>query len=163
GLHYNTFRYYDPEVGRFVTQDPIGLLGGLNLYKYTPNPTRWTDALGWTCELFRGVSANHPAIEQARKGVATPAKTESSISATEHNLGAVSDKSAYTSWTRDKEIAKWWANREGPGGVVLGTPTGAPKPGDSWHWEFSPDAWGESEILLKGVRSKLEVFNPNEL
>jgi RHS repeat-associated protein len=28
GLHYNTFRYYDPEVGRYVTQDPIGLMGG---------------------------------------------------------------------------------------------------------------------------------------
>ena len=27
GLHYNTFRYYDPVVGRFTTQDPIGLLG----------------------------------------------------------------------------------------------------------------------------------------
>nr|WP_231994051.1 RHS repeat-associated core domain-containing protein [Pseudomonas syringae] len=24
GLHYNTFRYYDPEIGRFITQDPIG-------------------------------------------------------------------------------------------------------------------------------------------
>jgi RHS repeat-associated protein len=34
GLHYNTFRYYDPEVGRFITQDPIGLLGGFNLYEY---------------------------------------------------------------------------------------------------------------------------------
>ncbi|RMR31110.1 Rhs protein [Pseudomonas syringae pv. coriandricola] len=28
GLHYNTFRYYDPEIGRFITQDPIGLSGG---------------------------------------------------------------------------------------------------------------------------------------
>ena len=28
GLHYNTFRYYDPEIGRFITQDPSGLLGG---------------------------------------------------------------------------------------------------------------------------------------
>ncbi|WP_230374730.1 RHS repeat-associated core domain-containing protein [Pseudomonas syringae] len=27
-MHYNTFRYYDPEIGRFITQDPIGLLGG---------------------------------------------------------------------------------------------------------------------------------------
>ncbi len=26
-LHYNTFRYYDPDVGRFTTQDPIGLRG----------------------------------------------------------------------------------------------------------------------------------------
>ena len=28
GLHYNTFRYYEPEIGRFITQDPIGLDGG---------------------------------------------------------------------------------------------------------------------------------------
>jgi len=27
GLHYNFFRYYEPETGRFVNQDPIGLLG----------------------------------------------------------------------------------------------------------------------------------------
>lgn len=31
GLHYNFFRYYKPEAGRFVNQDPIGLLGGDNL------------------------------------------------------------------------------------------------------------------------------------
>jgi RHS repeat-associated protein len=37
GLHYNTFRYYDPEVGRFVTQDPIGLRGSFNLYSYATN------------------------------------------------------------------------------------------------------------------------------
>ncbi|UOF19825.1 RHS repeat domain-containing protein [Pseudomonas syringae] len=49
GLHYNTFRYYDPEIGRFITQDPIGLLGGENLYKYVPNPTTWVDPWGWEC------------------------------------------------------------------------------------------------------------------
>ncbi|VVP52903.1 hypothetical protein PS854_05445 [Pseudomonas fluorescens] len=46
GLHYNTFRYYDPEVGRFVTQDPIGLLGGGNLYHYVPNSMGWIDPQG---------------------------------------------------------------------------------------------------------------------
>ncbi|WP_177342387.1 RHS repeat-associated core domain-containing protein, partial [Pseudomonas sp. ICMP 3272] len=46
GLHYNTFRYYDPEIGRFITQDPIGLSGGDNLYLYAPNPTVWADPLG---------------------------------------------------------------------------------------------------------------------
>ncbi|OCL22680.1 hypothetical protein A9G03_04785 [Gilliamella sp. wkB171] len=37
GLHYNTFRYYDPDIGRFTQPDPIGLLGGFNLYQYAPN------------------------------------------------------------------------------------------------------------------------------
>ncbi|WP_206358561.1 RHS repeat-associated core domain-containing protein, partial [Pseudomonas viridiflava] len=43
GLHYNTFRYYDPEVGRFITLDPIGLKGGFNLYGYAPIPLSWLD------------------------------------------------------------------------------------------------------------------------
>ncbi|MNO94676.1 putative deoxyribonuclease RhsC [compost metagenome] len=47
GLHYNTFRYYDPEVGRFVTQDPIALSGGMNFYSYAPSPNNWVDPLGW--------------------------------------------------------------------------------------------------------------------
>lgn len=46
GLHYNRFRYYDPVVGRFVSQDPIGLLGGSNLFQYAPNPADWIDPLG---------------------------------------------------------------------------------------------------------------------
>jgi len=46
GLHYNRFRYYDPVVGRFVSQDPIGLAGGINIYQYTPSSTFWIDPLG---------------------------------------------------------------------------------------------------------------------
>ncbi|QYX50268.1 HNH endonuclease [Pseudomonas tussilaginis] len=46
GLHYNTFRYYDPEVGRFVTQDPIGLSGGVNFYQYAPSAVTWIDPWG---------------------------------------------------------------------------------------------------------------------
>jgi RHS repeat-associated protein len=46
GLHYNRHRYYDPEVGRYLTTDPIKLAGGLNQYQYTPNPTGWVDPLG---------------------------------------------------------------------------------------------------------------------
>lgn len=46
GLHYNIFRYYDPQTGRFTVQDPIGLKGGWNLYQYAPNPLTWIDPLG---------------------------------------------------------------------------------------------------------------------
>jgi RHS repeat-associated protein len=46
GLHYNRFRHYDPGVGRFVSEDPIRLRGGFNLYQYAPNSTNWTDPFG---------------------------------------------------------------------------------------------------------------------
>ena len=46
GLHYNRFRYYEPDVGRFVSHDPIGLIGGVNLYRQGKNPVNWTDPVG---------------------------------------------------------------------------------------------------------------------
>ncbi len=50
GLHYNHFRYYDPQTGRFISQDPIGLLGGINHYQYAPNHINWIDPLGLSCK-----------------------------------------------------------------------------------------------------------------
>ena len=46
GLHYNRFRYYDPDAGRFINHDPIGLLGGDNQFQYAINPVSWIDPLG---------------------------------------------------------------------------------------------------------------------
>ncbi len=48
GLNYNTFRFYDPDIGRFTTPDPIGLAGGINLYQYAKNPVGYIDPLGLT-------------------------------------------------------------------------------------------------------------------
>ncbi|HWV15048.1 MAG TPA: RHS repeat-associated core domain-containing protein [Cellvibrio sp.] len=50
GLHYNRHRYYDPSLGQFITQDPIGLLGGVNNYQYAPNPVGWVDPFGLICK-----------------------------------------------------------------------------------------------------------------
>ena len=46
GLHYNFFRYYKPDAGRFVNQDPIGVLGVENLYQFALNTQAWIDVLG---------------------------------------------------------------------------------------------------------------------
>lgn len=46
GLHYNLMRYYEPEAGPFVNQDPIGLWGRINFYNYSQNVQAWVDLYG---------------------------------------------------------------------------------------------------------------------
>ena len=50
GLHYNRYRYYSPKQQRFINQDPIGLVGGINHYQYAPNPVNWVDPMGLLCK-----------------------------------------------------------------------------------------------------------------
>ena len=46
GLHYNFHRYYDPETGKYLSSDPIGLDGGTRSYGYVHNPLAWVDPWG---------------------------------------------------------------------------------------------------------------------
>ena len=71
GLHYNRFRYYDSDVGMFISRDPIGLLGGNNVFQYAPNPIHWIDpwglksANGRTHITYEGVKDGKPYIGYA--------------------------------------------------------------------------------------------------
>ncbi|MCU0122103.1 RHS repeat-associated core domain-containing protein, partial [Pseudomonas sp. B2M1-30] len=69
GLHYNRHRYYDPDTGRYLTPDPVKLAGGLNQYRYVPNPTGWVDPLG--------LNANCP--PPGKTGCAVPDTVDSSV------------------------------------------------------------------------------------
>jgi RHS repeat-associated protein len=47
GLYYYRARYYDPSIGRFLTEDPIAFMGGINFYRYAANrPINTTDPSG---------------------------------------------------------------------------------------------------------------------
>ncbi len=47
GLYFYRARYYDPGLKRFISQDPIGLLGGINSYAYAiQNPISYADLYG---------------------------------------------------------------------------------------------------------------------
>ncbi|WP_305070225.1 RHS repeat-associated core domain-containing protein [Flavobacterium pisciphilum] len=45
-LYYNRFRYYNPDTGLYLNQDPIRLLGGDALYSYVHDSNGWADILG---------------------------------------------------------------------------------------------------------------------
>ncbi|WP_438827960.1 DUF6531 domain-containing protein [Streptomyces tropicalis] len=52
GLHYNYFRYYDPETACYLSQDPMGLKPAPNPSVYIRHPGTWSDPLGlYGCEL----------------------------------------------------------------------------------------------------------------
>ena len=53
-LCYNRFRYYHPETGRYISQDPIGFLSGEpNFFAYVGDTNAWVDLLGLQ-SLYRG-------------------------------------------------------------------------------------------------------------
>ncbi|ECX7237835.1 RHS repeat protein [Salmonella enterica] len=68
GLYYNRHRYYNPGQGRYITQDPIGLKGGWNLYQYPLNPVTGTDPLGLKV-TFKGDEEQQKAMKEAYESV----------------------------------------------------------------------------------------------
>jgi RHS repeat-associated protein len=51
GLHYNRHRYFDPRTQAFISVDPLGLVGGIDVYAYAPNVLDWIDPFGLACRL----------------------------------------------------------------------------------------------------------------
>ncbi|MGP3986023.1 putative T7SS-secreted protein [Streptomyces sp. 3N207] len=84
GLHYNYFRYYDPETARYTTPDPLGLAPAPNPATYVDNPQAFTDVLGLAPKcgpslkdrlksLFGGGGSDEaPAPEPPREPLALP-------------------------------------------------------------------------------------------
>jgi RHS repeat-associated protein len=69
GLFATLNRFYDPDLGRWISRDPIGESGGINLYSYVVNePIGWTDPEGLDVfvgdrgAVFSGNPLQHTAI-----------------------------------------------------------------------------------------------------
>ena len=80
GLHYNRYRYYSPKQQRFINQDPIGLVGGINHYQYAPNPVNWVDPFGLMCK--EGEASLKEALNNCtQSGVISPELSEQLLQA----------------------------------------------------------------------------------
>jgi len=65
GLYYYRARYYDPEIGRFISEDPLGFYAGSNFYAYVENnPILFADPTGEDNFIYHGIQAFQAAMRQ---------------------------------------------------------------------------------------------------
>lgn len=53
GLYYNRFRYYSPDEGFYLSQDPVGLKGRIKVYSYVKDTFNFIDPLGLSTVYLR--------------------------------------------------------------------------------------------------------------
>ena len=101
GLHYNFFRYYEPDAGRFVNQDPIGLLGGENLCAFALDIQRLIDPV----RLSSVGECNDPCSRQPKARMRHYTNTKGINGIREANNIAASDQNLVFAVTK-KEMKK---------------------------------------------------------
>ncbi|MFS6938025.1 RHS repeat-associated core domain-containing protein, partial [Neisseria animaloris] len=161
-LHYNFFRYYDPDVGRFVNQDPIGLWGGDNFYSFAPNTTAWVDWLGWII-VYRALNSSEIADVIAGKGISRPTPAHKTTP-TQHISGTKHSRDPWISTTRCEKTAKekYAPNDDGTSSPVIRIDTdkipkenildvSTPEKASSLGTPFARNAAAaDQEVLIKG-------------
>ncbi|MCH4091694.1 RHS repeat-associated core domain-containing protein [Acetobacter sp.] len=97
GLYYNRFRYYAPDEGRYLQQDPIGLAGGVNVSAYVAAPTTWVDPFGLAGSC--GGGSKKPNISRITPG-SLPAEEEQSVQKTLNHIdnGTVPNDPTKVKW-----------------------------------------------------------------
>ena len=150
GLCYNRYRYYDPDLGRFVSADPVGLLGGMNVFSYAPSAVGWRDPLGLTreCptyEIYTAADGTQRIRFQADQAFTLQGATPGRNYSTDSLAGLTSDGQVYVHEGRHRAIGA------AHGDVVSEDLGGMPgRPG--WlDYEFTPGPAPSGGIPVKDL------------
>jgi RHS repeat-associated protein len=146
GLYYNNQRYYDPTVGRYITADPIGLEGGINLFTYClNNPINLIDPLGGIFEGFEDYLKERT-MEQLAEG---------------HHVAAFIDVLGLSALCFSKCMA--WPGLIIHEAVAVGTPGAATGLAKSYYHftDKRVTAWGKfSKVLIPKLSKRLTRYIP---
>jgi RHS repeat-associated protein len=123
--YYNRYRFYDPRVAHFLSPDPIGIRGGLDAYRYPPDPVNFIDPLGLKCRgknddphLYRGSNRRRPS-EVCAQGF-KPHNPNAGLTVAQHVEGVPKTGSNWISLTHDPATAAEYA--EGGPVYVIANP-----------------------------------------
>jgi RHS repeat-associated protein len=180
GLYYNRFRYYAPEEGMYVSQDPIGLAGGRKLFSYVSDPYQYVDLFGWEDIWFRALRQQDMDSLDSGSDI-IPKNPLANNTPLQHVLEGSTEGygDQYISLTKDRGLAESWARKSGkevaeidldkvantklnlttPEGRIahLGDASRAPK--GSPIWDANKKAKGAKELLVEGSISGDAVIN----
>ncbi|MFL1543487.1 RHS repeat-associated core domain-containing protein [Pseudomonas sp. O39] len=166
GLHFNTFRFYDPDVGRFTTPDPIGLNGGLNFYAYALNPFGWNDPLGLSCRL-NSVGRTPGKGSRTGKAVIARMRAEGKIIGSGKNMRFQStDKKWYS--IKDADMAhktdavKYWNSKGGYHGAKTKEVRGWMRDPDNYELEYYSHNRSKGALLTDRYKDPGDFIGPAE-
>ena len=125
GLYYNRFRYYDPRTGAYISQDPIGLMGGNpTLYGYVKDPNAIVDFYGLIV-VYRAVNP----IQESSVNTGTsiqPKDANANYSIQEHvENGKLNTQ--YISTTKEMDRAEFYAKSNKSTIIAINTDKIEPK------------------------------------
>jgi len=102
GLYYNRFRYYDPNAGSYISQDPIGLKGGNpTLYAYVYNSNIELDILGLII-VYRALNVKQE--EQALNNTSIQPKNRSANYSIQEHIDDGNLETQYISTTKRQKM-----------------------------------------------------------
>ena len=117
GLYYNRFRYYDPNTGGYISQDPIGLAGkNPTLYGYVRDVNIWVDVSGLDCSIKdKKVATPYGDAIQSIEPEALKARTEVENGATLYRIGTMgrSETIGAQFWALEHPFSEGYASRYG--------------------------------------------------
>ncbi len=108
GLYYNRFRYYDTDIGSYLSHDPLGLAGSTSLYGYPQDPLSWMDPYGLII-LYRGERSSVPPEKVFTEGFSPKGTNTSLLEHTRTNTAA----SIFVSTSESLDIATEFAGKNG--------------------------------------------------
>ena len=107
GFSYNRYRYYDPTCGRFVSKDPIGLAGGLNLHQYAPNPISWIDSFGLA--RISASAGRKRSSEKTNQNAKCPCRNRWEVNRYDRICAGNVAGVGFAKYVRDPSTGIWWS------------------------------------------------------